>query len=137
MGESRGPRESQKRNWEVQMIDKITQASLLYDFYGQLLTRRKQQVMELYHEENLSLAEIAEEFGISRAAVYDSLKSAEKALAEYEEKLGLVARFLRSGEAFRRIDRMLDDLSLRCSGDPALRASVAEIKAVISGLEED
>ena len=118
------------------MIDKITEASLLYDFYGQLLTRRKQQVMELYHEENLSLAEIAEEFGISRAAVHDSLKSAEKALAEYEEKLGLVARFLRSGEAFRRIGRMLDDLSLRCSGDPALAESVAEIKAVISGLED-
>lgn len=107
----------------------------MYDFYGQLLTRRKQQVMELYHEENLSLAEIAEEFGISRAAVHDSLKSAEKALAEYEEKLGLVARFLRSGEAFRRIDRMLDDLSARLSGDPELTEAVAEIKAVISGLE--
>lgn len=119
------------------MIDKITQASLLYDFYGQLLTRRKQQVMELYHEENLSLAEIAEEFGISRAAVHDSLKSAEKALAEYEEKLGLVARFLRSGEAFRKIDRMLDELSQRYVGDEALIESLSEIKAVISGIEED
>lgn len=119
------------------MIDKITQASLLYDFYGQLLTRRKQQVMELYHEENLSLAEIAEEFGISRAAVHDSLKSAEKALAEYEEKLGLVARFLRSGEAFRKIDRMLDDLSASHAEDAQLTQALAQIKAVISGLEED
>lgn len=119
------------------MIDKITQASLLYDFYGQLLTRRKQQVMELYHEENLSLSEIAEEFGISRSAVYESLKTAEKSLAEYEEKLGLVSRFLRSGEAFRKIDRMLDDLSVRYAGDEALTGSLSEIKAVISGLEED
>ncbi|MGC2872207.1 YlxM family DNA-binding protein [Ihubacter sp. rT4E-8] len=118
------------------MIDKITQASLLYDFYGQLLTRRKQQVMELYHEENLSLAEIAEEFGISRAAVHDSLKSAEKSLAEYETKLGLVARFMESGEAFRRIDRMLDDLCERYEGDSALTQALLEIKAVISGLEE-
>lgn len=119
------------------MIDKITQASLLYDFYGQLLTRRKQQVMELYHEENLSLAEIAEEFGVSRAAVHDSLKSAEKALAEYEEKLGLVARFLQSGEAFRKIDRMLDDLSGRYAKDAALTEALGEIRAVISGLEEE
>ncbi len=119
------------------MIDKITQASLLYDFYGQLLTRRKQQVMELYHEENLSLAEIADEFGISRAAVHDSLKSAERSLAEYEEKLGLVARFLKSGEAFRKIDRMLDDLREQYAGDPALTGALAEIQAVISDLEED
>ena len=45
-------------------IDEITQASLLYDFYGQLLSKRQSEVMELYHEENLSLAEIAAEFGI-------------------------------------------------------------------------
>ena len=38
-------------------MDKITEASLLYDFYGQLLTKRKQEVMELYHEENLTLNE--------------------------------------------------------------------------------
>lgn len=39
---------------------------LEYDFYGALLTKRQQQVINLYHEENLTLAEIAEEFGISR-----------------------------------------------------------------------
>ena len=119
------------------MIDKITEASLLYDFYGQLLTRRKQQVMELYHEENLSLAEIAQEFGISRAAVYDSLKSAEKSLYEYEEKLGLVERFVRSGEAFRKIETMLNQMSERYADQKELADSLQEIRAVISGLEED
>ena len=58
-------------------IDEITQASLLYDFYGQLLSKRQSEVMELYHEENLSLAEIAAEFGISRQGVHDALKNAE------------------------------------------------------------
>jgi hypothetical protein len=118
------------------MIDEITQASLLYDFYGQLLTKRKQQVMELYHEENLSLAEIAEEFGISRAAVYDSLKSAEKSLGDYEEKLGLVKKFMESSEAFRKIDRMLDGLLERCADNSALEEGLREIKGVISDLEE-
>ena len=49
--------------------------------------------MELYHEENLSLAEIAEEFEISRQGVHDALHKAEKSLESYEEKLGLVRRF--------------------------------------------
>ena len=48
------------------MFDKITEVSLLYDFYGQLLSKRQQEVMSLYYEENLSLSEIAEEFSISR-----------------------------------------------------------------------
>ena len=62
------------------MLDQITEASLLYDFYGNLLTERKRQVMELYHEENLSLSEIASEFGISRAAVYMILSNQPKNL---------------------------------------------------------
>jgi len=117
------------------MIDKITEASLLYDFYGQLLTRRKQEVMELYHEENLSLAEIAEEFGISRAAVYDSLKSAEKSLGEYEEKLGLVAKFVAAGEAVSRIDTMIDALAQKYADNPELVSRLMEIKSVIGSLE--
>lgn len=118
------------------MIDKITESSLLYDFYGQLLTKRKQEVMELYHEENLSLAEIAEEFGISRTAVHDSLKSAEKALMEYEKKLRLVERFMKSGEAISRIDLMIDTLAEEYSDSEELTARLEEIKSVINGLEE-
>ena len=89
-------------------IDEVTKQSLLYDFYGQLLSRRQREVMELYHEENLTLAEIAKEFGISRQGVHDALKNAEKALNEYEEKLGLVAKLQRSSDAVRRIDEIID-----------------------------
>ena len=69
---------------------KIAETSLLYDFYGALLTDKQREVMALYHEENLSLSEIASEFGISRQAVHDTLKKAEQALKEYEEKLKLM-----------------------------------------------
>lgn len=117
------------------MMDSVTEASLLYDFYGQLLTKRKQEVMELYHEENLSLAEIAEEFGISRAAVHDSLKSAEKSLKEYEEKLGLVSKLMQSNEAIARIDSMLRELSQRYKDNRDLVDGLEEIKSVIDGLE--
>lgn len=91
-------------------IDEITKQSLLYDFYGALLTERQQDVMRLYHEENLTLAEIAEEFSISRQGVHDALKNAEKSLAHYEEKLGLVAKLLKSSEAAEKVEQMLDNI---------------------------
>lgn len=75
------------------MLDKITETSLLFDFYGNLLTDKQRRVMSLYHEENLSLGEIADEDNVSRQAVHISLKKAEKALYEYEDKLGLVKRW--------------------------------------------
>lgn len=71
-------------------IDDITRQSLMYDFYGELLTKRQRDIMTFYYEENLTLSEIAEEFSISRQGVHDALKSAEKSLTNYEEKLGLV-----------------------------------------------
>ena len=112
------------------------EASLLYDFYGQLLTQRKQQVMELYHEENLSLAEIAQEFGISRTAVHESLKSAEKSLVEYEEKLGLVNKFMKSKEAISQIDRSIDRLiEDHADKDEDLARELESIKLVINSLE--
>ena len=71
-------------------IDDITQASLLYDFYGQLLSKRQREVMELYHEENLTLAEIAEELHMTEdeAGSLAQMVSAARRLAQFrpEEK---------------------------------------------------
>ena len=118
-------------------IDEITQASLLYDFYGQLLSKRQSEVMELYHEENLSLAE----FGISRQGVHDALKNAERALSEYEAKLGLVAKFRRSSDAVRQIDSMIDstiELLERGGAGSAEKAAedLKKVKHIIDELEE-
>ena len=132
-------------------IDEITKQSLLYDFYGQLLTKRQQQVMELYHGENLSLAEIAEEFGISRQGVHDALRSARKALDGYEEKLGLVGRFLKTETAVQEIDgqilTMIEQLQAGApeqagapqSGGPdteELIRRLKKVKSIIDRLEE-
>ena len=91
-------------------IDDITRQSLLYDFYGALLTERQRGVLELYHEENLSLAEIAAEMGISRQGVHDALKKAERALKEYEAKLGLVEKFQRTSSSINEIDARIEGL---------------------------
>ena len=122
-------------------IDEITQASLLYDFYGQLLSRRQKEVMELYHEENLSLSEIAAEFDISRQGVHDALKNAEKSLRGYEEKLGLVAKFQKSSEAIKEIDDIIENVigKLQAAADSGSADAVKnlkKIKSIIDKLED-
>ena len=74
-------------------IGRVEYASLLFDFYGALLNDLQREVMELYHEDNLSLAEIADETGTSRQAVHYTLKKAEKTLEDFEAKLGLIAAY--------------------------------------------
>ena len=120
-------------------METIEKISLLYDFYGRLLTEKQRQVMELYHEENLSLAEIAEEFGISRQGVHDTLKKAEHLLTEYEDKLGLVAKLMKSRHAIAEIDRIIDGIidSLTASiEDKEAAAKLQEVKGIINKLEE-
>ena len=119
-------------------IESIEKNSLLYDFYGQLLSSRQQEVMALYHEENLSLSEIAAEFGISRQAVHDTLKKAEQALTEYEDKLGLVERFESSKRVIAGIDEKIDELISQLGGQDENRQiteKLEDIKAVIGELE--
>ena len=120
-------------------MESIEKISLLYDFYGRLLTEKQRQVMELYHEENLSLAEIAEEFGISRQGVHDTLKKAEHLLTEYEDKLGLVAKLMKSRHSIAEIDRIIDGIidSLTASiEDKEAAAKLQEVKGIINKLEE-
>lgn len=72
---------------------KNLEITVLYDFYGDLLTEKQQEVIELYYNEDLSLAEIAALSGITRQGVRDSIKRAEGQLTEFEERLGLAQRF--------------------------------------------
>ncbi len=118
------------------MYDRIAEVSLLYDFYGQLLSKRQKAVMELYYEENLSLSEIGEEFAITRQGVHDALKNAEKALNEYETKLGLVAKFEKSQRAFSNIENELAKLIEENGENRQLTAKLRDIKGIIEKLEE-
>ncbi|MGB4504296.1 MAG: YlxM family DNA-binding protein [Syntrophaceticus sp.] len=76
-------------------LKKFERMALLSDFYCELLTARQQEVIRYYYEHDLSLGEIAENLNISRQAVHDILKRAEKALENYELKLGLLADYLK------------------------------------------
>lgn len=75
------------------MFEKDLKIAFWLDFYGEVLSERKRTVLDYYYNDDLSLAEIAEEIGISRQGVRDLIKKAEEELRFYEEKLGLAARF--------------------------------------------
>ncbi len=75
-------------------MDKMVRTGLLYDFYGGLLTEKQRRVMELYYLENWSLAEIADDGEVSKQAVYDLLQRTERIIEDFEQKLGLLKRFL-------------------------------------------
>ena len=90
------------------MID--VQTALLFDFYGQLLTEKQQDVCHLYFEDDCSLSEIAEELQVSRQAVHDMIKKSRKALGEYEEKLGLVRKFRQRRKEYREIRNLAKQL---------------------------
>ena len=76
-------------------MEKKVQLGWLFEFYGPLLTEHRREVMRLYCEEDLSLAEIAAEIGITRQGVHDAVSKSQAQLEGYEQKLGLIARYQR------------------------------------------
>jgi Uncharacterized protein conserved in bacteria len=73
---------------------KDIQIALLLDFYGDLLTEKQREAIELYYNEDLSLAEIAEQTDITRHGIRDRIIKSERILVEMEQKLGLAKRFV-------------------------------------------
>lgn len=73
--------------------DRLTQTMLL-DFYGDLLTDKQRECYSLHCNDDLSLSEIAEQCGTTRQGVYDNIKRAETTLMQFEEKTGLISRYL-------------------------------------------
>jgi len=78
---------------EAAPVAKDLKISYLLDFYGDMLTEKQREVIEAYYNEDLSLAEIAEDWDITRQGVRDAIKRAEQQLTEMEERLGLARRF--------------------------------------------
>ncbi|KDR94149.1 hypothetical protein SAMN02745945_00833 [Peptoclostridium litorale DSM 5388] len=94
-------------------LNKLVELSILFDYYGELLTSKQRDVVSLYYDEDYSLSEISENLGISRQAVYDTLKRAEKILKGYEEKLGLVEMLDNKNNGIRAICEGLENIQAK------------------------
>ena len=108
--------------------------SLLYDFYGDLLTERQKLCFDLHYNQDLSLGEIASELGISRQSVYDNISRSEALLRNMEEKTGCVERLMKSRKVIGRIRELAAELSL--SSDSAAVNIAAHLLDAVNALEE-
>jgi predicted DNA-binding protein YlxM (UPF0122 family) len=113
--------------------------TMLYDFYGELLTERQKEFFDLYYNEDLSLAEIAENSGISRQGVRDVIVRAEAAMQEVEDKTGLIRRFLRMRDRLDEIQsavEQLKTLNYRQYEDPRIDRLADTIHEAAAALRE-
>ncbi|CAM3741996.1 putative DNA-binding protein [Mesobacillus thioparans] len=91
------------------MLEKTNRMNYLYDFYQALLTPKQSSYMALYYLDDYSLGEIAEEYDVSRQAVYDNIKRTEAMLEEYEEKLLLFEKFQKRSELITKMKQLASD----------------------------
>ena len=104
-------------------MSKDLKIGLLNQIYGRLLTENQRAVAAYYYDDDLSLGEIAEQFGITRQGVRDYIKRAESRLLELEEELHLLARLEEQDRAARSIIALCDKLA----GEMGASADLKEI----------
>lgn len=114
-------------------MEKIFQQVLLYDFYGELLTEHQRNVYEDAVYNDMSLSEIAEEYGISRQGVHDLIKRCDKILLGYEEKLHLVSKFTGAKEKIAQLVELTKDLEV-AGLDTDSKQKLADIRQLSTDL---
>ncbi|HHQ0378002.1 TPA: putative DNA-binding protein [Listeria innocua] len=89
------------------MFEKTNRMNLLFDFYQELLTTKQKSYVSFYYLDDYSLGEIAEEFEVSRQAIYDNIKRTEESLEKYEEKLGMLRKYQQREKLFNQLEAQL------------------------------
>lgn len=117
-------------------MEKIVRQSLLFDFYGELLTEHQKSVYGDYVNDDLSYSEIAQNNDISRQGVYDIIKRCDKILEEYEEKLKLVDKFLKARNMVLKMQDCISDLK-EINGNNEIDKNISEIEKLAQGILEE
>lgn len=118
------------------ILEKIVRQSLLYDFYGELLTEHQKSIYEDVVMNDMSYSEIARLNGISRQGVYDMIKRCDKILEEYESKLLLVEKFVRAKEKASSIKEKIGLLK-QFNKDESLEELILDIDKKTTELLEE
>ena len=116
------------------MKGKDLHIAVLFDFYGAMLTEKQKDVIDLYYNEDLSLAEIAEHEGISRQGVRDNIKRGEAYLLELEEKLRFAENYHRLVTMLDRVDELavqIYSVNEKHVYDSRIKALSSEIHRVV------
>ena len=118
------------------VMESIVKQSLLYDFYGELLTQTQKSIYEDVVMNDLSYSELAREYGISRQGVFDMMKRCDKKLEDFEKKLKLVEKFENAREKVATIQTEIQALRER-NENPTLDGAFADIDTNLTGLLDD
>ena len=120
-------------------MSKNLEISTLLDYYGMLLTDKQRETVEYYYDDDLSLGEIAENTGISRQGVRDSIKRSETILLEAEEKLGLIKKsemLKNSLEKIRKDIDVIDGKNMKIYRSDIINESIKKILKELNKLDE-
>lgn len=118
------------------MLDKILRIGRLFDFYGALLTDKQQQCIAMHYLNDYSLSEIADDFHVSRQAVYDILRRAEQMLEEYEQKLRLVERYQGEQHILREIYDLLSGIPEQTRQNPEFSYALDKLVKLLDSPRE-
>ena len=112
--------------------------TVLFDFYRNVLTEKQTEAIDLYYNEDLSLAEISENMGITRQGVRDNIKRGENVMTELEESLGLVKRYGNVKKTMKKIISDIEEIESNPSVErlPIVKDKLEEIKSMLSEIEE-
>lgn len=115
------------------------QMAMLFDFYSEVLTPRQKEFFDLYHNEDLSLGEIAQNSGITRQGVRDVIVRAEHVLTNLEKKTGIISRFHTMQAQIMELQQLSNQLDMLAAtqGDDHLVSLAQEIGQVINQLQEE
>jgi predicted DNA-binding protein YlxM (UPF0122 family) len=114
-------------------VDKL-QKTMLFDFYGDLLTNKQREYYDLYHNEDLSLSEIAESAGITRQGVYDIITRAEHTLMEMEEKTGIIRRFIEMQSEITKAVNLAEEIK-KHTQDEVIAVKAGQLADLLSTLK--
>lgn len=121
------------------MKNQTYRMTMLFDFYGEVLTPRQKEFFDLYYNEDLSLAEIAENYGISRQGVRDVIVRAEAIMTDLEDKTGLMKRFMlvqQQVQAILDAAEKIQTVNYRQYDNPELARLANEITRSAQALKE-
>ena len=122
------------------MKNQAYRMALLYDFSGDMLTDRQKEFYDLYYNEDLSLAEIAENYGITRQGVRDVIVRAEAILTELEDKTGIIKRFHKMQQQFLEVEEAVNAIAQRNDQrwqDDEVEIQCNRIRSVLDQLKQE
>ena len=112
------------RKGAAAVVTKNLEISYLLDFYGDVLTEKQRDVMEQYYNDDLSLSEIADNFGITRQGVRDAIKRGEGTILELEDKVGFARRYRAVQEGIESLEQLARDINFYNNNNYAMSEDI-------------